>query len=192
MAPSSSLFRENVLAVMALADILRSSLGPNAHSKLIHTPQGDVIVSQDGASILRHLQVTQPATAILVESVLTLDEYIGDGTTSATILAASLMCVVCIAFVLKSCVKCVLIMSLPSMCCRQQGYIQNSQNGVPTSTIVRGYRKALDFIVGEMLSEEHVSNMITKRVPDLSDRDQVSQVNVRHCVENSVCVCLTQ
>lgn len=89
--PSSSHLRHNVLSVMALADILRSSLGPNAHSKLIHTPNGEVVVSQDGAFILRQLRATQPAAAMLVDAVLTLDDYIGDGTTSAAILAASLV-----------------------------------------------------------------------------------------------------
>jgi len=50
-----------------------------------------VFISQDGASIMKQLQVNQPAAAMLVEGCLSLDASVGDGTTSCAILAASLM-----------------------------------------------------------------------------------------------------
>jgi chaperonin GroEL (HSP60 family) len=151
MQSSSSSLQENVLAIHALSNILQSSLGPQAHSKLIVDSHGHVVVSQDGATILRQLQVTQPAVKLLVDGVLTLDEMIGDGTTTTTILASSLMYV----YYSK------LIDSICNINCSQKAYDRISRDNININHVVMGYRKALKYILDNMHTITHHADQST-------------------------------
>lgn len=81
----------NVLAVCALANIVKSSLGPVGLDKMLVDGVGDVTISNDGATILKQLDVDHPAAKVLVELSQLQDEEVGDGTTSVVILAAELL-----------------------------------------------------------------------------------------------------
>eukprot|EP00913_Durusdinium_trenchii_P028538 g26766.t1 len=72
----------NVTAVMALANILKSSLGPQGLDKMLVDDIGDVTITNDGATILKQLEVEHPAAK---------DSEVGDGTTSVVIIAAELL-----------------------------------------------------------------------------------------------------
>eukprot|EP00931_Biecheleriopsis_adriatica_P057479 TRINITY_DN340_c0_g1_i2.p1 TRINITY_DN340_c0_g1~~TRINITY_DN340_c0_g1_i2.p1 ORF type:complete len:548 (-),score=147.02 TRINITY_DN340_c0_g1_i2:55-1698(-) len=81
----------NVTAVMALSNILKSSLGPQGLDKMLVDDIGDVTITNDGATILKQLEVEHPAAKVLVELANLQDTEVGDGTTSVVIIAAELL-----------------------------------------------------------------------------------------------------
>jgi T-complex protein 1 subunit alpha len=76
---------------MALANIVKSSLGPVGLDKMLVDSIGDVTITNDGATILKQLEVDHPAARVLVELAELQDAEVGDGTTSVVILAAELL-----------------------------------------------------------------------------------------------------
>lgn len=82
---------QNVTAVAAIANIVKTSLGPVGLDKMLVDDIGDVTVTNDGATILKLLEVEQPAAKILVELAGLQDQEVGDGTTSVVIVAAELL-----------------------------------------------------------------------------------------------------
>jgi T-complex protein 1 subunit alpha len=80
-----------VLAVQALSNIVKSSLGPQGLDKMLVDDIGDVTITNDGATILKSLEVQHPAAKVLVELSQIQDREVGDGTTSVVILAAELL-----------------------------------------------------------------------------------------------------
>ncbi|CAJ0951496.1 unnamed protein product, partial [Mesorhabditis belari] len=86
-----SIRTQNVTAAVAIANIVKSSLGPVGLDKMLVDDVGDVIVTNDGATILKQLDVEHPAGKVLVELAQLQDEEVGDGTTSVVIMAAELL-----------------------------------------------------------------------------------------------------
>ncbi|PSN53718.1 T-complex protein 1 subunit alpha [Blattella germanica] len=82
---------QNVMAACSIANIVKSSLGPVGLDKMLVDDIGDVTVTNDGATILRLLEVEHPAARVLVELAQLQDEEVGDGTTSVVIVAAELL-----------------------------------------------------------------------------------------------------
>ncbi|XP_047531854.1 T-complex protein 1 subunit alpha [Vanessa atalanta] len=82
---------QNVMAAAAIANIVKSSLGPVGLDKMLVDDIGDVTVTNDGATILKMLEVEHPAAKVLVELAQLQDEEVGDGTTSVVIIAAELL-----------------------------------------------------------------------------------------------------
>mmetsp|Transcript_4376 Transcript_4376/g.6888 ORF Transcript_4376/g.6888 Transcript_4376/m.6888 type:complete len:547 (+) Transcript_4376:27-1667(+) len=82
---------QNVMAATAIANIVKSSLGPVGLDKMLVDNVGDVTITNDGATILKQLQVEHPAGKVLVELSNLQDQEVGDGTTSVVILAAELL-----------------------------------------------------------------------------------------------------
>eukprot|EP01090_Pellita_catalonica_P021512 TRINITY_DN8078_c0_g1_i2.p1 TRINITY_DN8078_c0_g1~~TRINITY_DN8078_c0_g1_i2.p1 ORF type:complete len:558 (-),score=112.48 TRINITY_DN8078_c0_g1_i2:43-1686(-) len=87
----SDIRNQNVTACMALANIVRTSLGPVGLDKMLVDEIGDVLITNDGATILNKIEVEHPAAKILVELANLQDQEVGDGTTSVVIIAAELM-----------------------------------------------------------------------------------------------------
>eukprot|EP00743_Colponemidia_sp_Colp-15_P000397 GILK01000458.1.p1 GENE.GILK01000458.1~~GILK01000458.1.p1 ORF type:complete len:548 (-),score=80.02 GILK01000458.1:68-1711(-) len=81
----------NVTAVQAIANIVKSSLGPQGLDKMLVDDIGDVTITNDGATILKLLEVEHPAGKVLVQLSNLQDQEVGDGTTSVVILAAELL-----------------------------------------------------------------------------------------------------
>ncbi|RUS22932.1 T-complex protein 1 subunit alpha [Endogone sp. FLAS-F59071] len=81
----------NVMAAQAIANIVKSSLGPVGLDKMLVDEIGDVTISNDGATILNLLEVEHPAGKMLVELAQQQDREVGDGTTSVVIIAAELL-----------------------------------------------------------------------------------------------------
>ena len=81
----------NILAAKTLADIIRTSLGPRGMDKMIKDSKGKVIITNDGATIVNHLQVLHPTAKMLVETSKAQDIAAGDGTTSVVVLAGALL-----------------------------------------------------------------------------------------------------
>jgi len=82
---------ENVTACLAISNIVKSSLGPLGLDKMLVDDIGDVTITNDGATILRQLEVEHPAAKVLVELSALQDQEVGDGTTSVVIIAAELL-----------------------------------------------------------------------------------------------------
>jgi len=83
--------KENVAAVNVVANVVKTSLGPIGLDKMIVDEVGDVIITNDGATILKRIDVEHPASKMLVDLAQLQDREIGDGTTSVVILAAELL-----------------------------------------------------------------------------------------------------
>lgn len=81
----------NIMAVQALSNIVKTSLGPQGLDKMLVDDIGDVTITNDGATILRQIEVEHPAARILVELAQLQDKEVGDGTTSVVIVAAELL-----------------------------------------------------------------------------------------------------
>ncbi|XP_058057726.1 T-complex protein 1 subunit alpha [Anopheles bellator] len=82
---------QNVMAACSIANIVKSSLGPVGLDKMLVDDIGDVTVTNDGATILKLLEVEHPAAKVLCELAQLQDEEVGDGTTSVVIIAAELL-----------------------------------------------------------------------------------------------------
>jgi thermosome len=81
----------NIAAAKAVADAVRSTLGPKGMDKMLVDSMGDVIVTNDGVTILKEVDVQHPAAKMVVEVAKTQDTECGDGTTSAVVLAGELL-----------------------------------------------------------------------------------------------------
>ncbi|THG99647.1 hypothetical protein EW026_g2743 [Hermanssonia centrifuga] len=81
----------NMVAAKAISDAVRTSLGPRGMDKMIQTPKGEVIITNDGATILKSIQALHPAAKMLVDLSAAQDVEAGDGTTSVVVLAGSLL-----------------------------------------------------------------------------------------------------
>ncbi len=81
----------NIAAARAVSDAVRSTLGPKGMDKMLVDSLGDVTITNDGVTILKEIEVEHPAAKMLVEVAKTQDDEVGDGTTSAVILAGELL-----------------------------------------------------------------------------------------------------
>lgn len=83
--------KNNITAAKLIAQILKSSLGPRGLDKMLVDPIGDVTITNDGATILKEIEVQHPAAKMMVEVTKSVDNEVGDGTTSVAVLAGSLL-----------------------------------------------------------------------------------------------------
>jgi len=83
--------KNNIAAAKIIAEIVQTSLGPRGMDKMLVDSLGDVTITNDGATILKEIDVQHPAAKMLVEIAKTTDNEVGDGTTSAVVLAGSLL-----------------------------------------------------------------------------------------------------
>lgn len=81
----------NITAARAIADAVRSTLGPRGMDKMLVDSMGDVVITNDGVTILKEIDVEHPAAKMIVEVAKTQDEECGDGTTTAVVLAGELL-----------------------------------------------------------------------------------------------------
>ena len=83
--------KNNIAAAKIVAEIVHTSLGPRGMDKMLVDSLGDVTITNDGATILKEIDVQHPAAKMLVEISKTTDNEVGDGTTSAVVLAGALL-----------------------------------------------------------------------------------------------------
>jgi archaeal chaperonin len=83
--------KNNITAAKTVAEKVRSSLGPRGMDKMLASSIGDVTITNDGATILKEIDVEHPAAKMMVEISKTTDNEVGDGTTSTVVLAGSLL-----------------------------------------------------------------------------------------------------
>lgn len=83
--------RKNILAAKAVADSIRTTLGPKGMDKMLIDGSGDATITNDGATILREMDIEHPIAKMIVEVARAQDDEIGDGTTTAVIIAGKLL-----------------------------------------------------------------------------------------------------
>jgi thermosome len=83
--------KNNIEAAKIIASMLRSVLGPRGMDKMLVDSMGDVTITNDGATILKEMDVQHPAAKIMVEIAKAVDNEVGDGTTSSVIIAGALL-----------------------------------------------------------------------------------------------------
>ena len=109
--------RSNIQAARVIAEILATSLGPRGMDKLLIDAFGDVTITGDGATILKEMEVQHPAAKLMIEVAKAQDAEVGDGTTTAVVLAGKLL-----------------------------EYAQELiEQGIHPTIIIDGYKKALDY-----------------------------------------------
>jgi thermosome len=83
--------KNNIMAAKVIAETIKTTLGPRGMDKMLVSSIGDVTITNDGATILKELDVQHPAAKMLVEVAKTQDNEVGDGTTTVSILAGELL-----------------------------------------------------------------------------------------------------
>ncbi|MBU3957972.1 MAG: thermosome subunit, partial [Nanoarchaeota archaeon] len=81
----------NIAAAKAVADAVRTTLGPKGMDKMLVDSMGDVVITNDGVTILEEMEIEHPAAKMMVEVAKTQEEEVGDGTTTAAVLAGELL-----------------------------------------------------------------------------------------------------
>lgn len=83
--------RNNILAAKMIADVVKTTLGPKGMDKMLVSPTGEIVVTNDGATILKKMQIEHPAAKMIAEVAKTQEAEAGDGTTTAVMLAGKLL-----------------------------------------------------------------------------------------------------
>ena len=83
--------RTNIAVAYAVASAVKTTLGPRGMDKMMVSDLGDIVITNDGATILQEMNVEHPAAKMMVEIAKTQDEEVGDGTTSAVVLSGELL-----------------------------------------------------------------------------------------------------
>ena len=83
--------KANILAARTISQVLRTSLGPTGMDKMLVNPDGEVTITNDGATILQKMEVQHQISKLMVELSASQDDEIGDGTTGVVVLAGALL-----------------------------------------------------------------------------------------------------
>ncbi|MEM2070367.1 MAG: thermosome subunit beta, partial [Archaeoglobaceae archaeon] len=83
--------RMNIMAARVIAEAVRSTLGPKGMDKMLVDSLGDVVITNDGVTILKEMDVEHPAAKMVIEVAKTQDNEVGDGTTTAVVIAGELL-----------------------------------------------------------------------------------------------------
>ena len=83
--------RSNMMAAQIIAEVLKSTLGPRGMDKMLIDSLGDITITNDGATVLDEIDVQHPAAKMIIEVAKTMDDEVGDGTTTAVIFAGELL-----------------------------------------------------------------------------------------------------
>ena len=83
--------KSNIMAAKAIAETVRTTLGPKGMDKMLVSSIGDIVITNDGVTILQEMQIEHPAAKMLVEIAKTQENEVGDGTTTVVVLAGELL-----------------------------------------------------------------------------------------------------
>jgi thermosome len=83
--------KNNIMAARVISEVLKSTLGPRGMDKMLIDSLGDITITNDGAAILNEIEVEHPTAKMMVEIAKTQDDMVGDGTTTAVVLAGELL-----------------------------------------------------------------------------------------------------
>jgi thermosome len=133
----------NIAAGKAVSGAVRTTLGPRGMDKMLVSDSGDVVITNDGATILRKMDIEHPAAQMIVEVAESQEEEVGDGTTTASVLAGELLA-------------------------KAEGLLDDD---VHPTTIVEGYHEAAQLAleaIGELTLEDEIDDDLLQRVAESS------------------------
>src|SRR5215208_3461048 len=136
--------KNNITAAKLIAEIVRSSLGPRGMDKMLVDTLGDVTITNDGATILKEIDVQHPAAKMMVEISKATDNEVGDGTTSVVVLAGALI----------------------------EKAEELITNDVHPTIIVDGYRKSAQKaieILNKIAKKSMQTKLVSKEAPELAE-----------------------
>ncbi|EPZ32103.1 chaperonin subunit 1 [Rozella allomycis CSF55] len=139
----------NITATLAVADTVRTTLGPRGMDKLIVDDKGKATISNDGATILKMLDIVHPAAKALVDIARAQDAEVGDGTTSVVLFAGELLKEV-------------------------KGYVEDN---VSPQVIIKGYRKACQVAVEKVKELSVVINKDDSEFRDILEKVAGTSMN---------------
>lgn len=126
---------DNINAGKAIADVIRTCLGPQAMLKMLMDPMGGIVMTNDGNAILREITVQHPAAKSMIEIARTQDEEVGDGTTSVIVLAGEMLAAA-------------------------EPFLQQQ---IHPTVIIRAYREALEDIVNHLQTDLSIKLDVNNR-----------------------------
>ncbi|WP_265112530.1 thermosome subunit alpha [Halosolutus halophilus] len=133
----------NIMAGKAVAESVRTTLGPRGMDKMLVDSSGEVVITNDGATILNEMDIEHPAAQMIVEVADSQEEEVGDGTTTAAVIAGNLL-----------------------------GEAEDLiEQDVHATTIVEGYHEAAEIAldaIAEQVGEAEVDDEILKQVAESS------------------------
>ncbi len=149
----------NILAGKLIGETVRTTLGPQGMDKMIVDALGEVTITNDGATILKEMNIEHPTAKMIVEIAKTQEDEVGDGTTTAVVLAGELL---------------------------KQAEILLDQNIHPT-VITKGYRMAVDKanIILNNMSEKTIDGKILKKLSMTAMTGKVAE-NAKEHLSNLV------
>jgi len=154
--------RSNIAAARIVAEAVRSSLGPKGMDKMLIESSGDITITNDGAAILKEMEIQHPAAKMMVEISKTQDDEVGDGTTTAVVLAGELLT-------------------------KAQDLIDRD---VHPTIIVHGYRrateKALGYLRGLAINVKATDKAMLKRVAIVSQAGKLLRENADYVADLAV------
>ncbi len=154
--------RSNMMAAQIIAEVLKTTLGPRGMDKMLIDSLGDITITSDGATILDEIDVQHPAAKMLIEVAKTQDDEVGDGTTTAVLLAGELL--------------------------KKAGDLL--EDNIHPSVIISGYRKAaakalealekqsMKVDLGELETMMKLSNTSMRSKIVSSERDHLSKIAI--------------
>ncbi len=83
--------RNNIMAAKMVAEMIKTTLGPKGMDKMLVSPSGEIVITNDGVTILKEMQIEHPAAKMLVDMSKTQDSEVGDGTTTVVMIAGKLL-----------------------------------------------------------------------------------------------------
>ncbi|MBU2652436.1 MAG: thermosome subunit, partial [Bacteroidetes bacterium] len=83
--------KNNITAAKAVSDTVKTTLGPKGMDKMLVDSVGDIVITNDGVTILDEMEIEHPAAKMMVEVAKTQEEEVGDGTTTAVVFAGNLL-----------------------------------------------------------------------------------------------------
>jgi chaperonin GroEL (HSP60 family) len=154
-----SALHNNANAIRAISSAVEGTLGPKGLDTMLVDRSGDVIITNDGVTILDKMEVTHPAARMLIQVAKAQQEEIGDGTTTATILASSLV---------------------------QEGVAQVNQ-GVPIAKVIAGLRQGVEIALENLVARtkliESESDPLLKKIAYIAGRENE---DIAHLILNAV------
>jgi len=172
--------RNNIAAAKIVADTVRTTLGPKGMDKMLVDPMGEVIVTNDGVTILEEMQIEHPAAKMIVAVARTQENEIGDGTTTAVVFAGEL---------LKQAEKLLEMSIHPTVLIK--GYRQAAKkakeilDSISEDVSIRDVELIKKIAVTAMTgkgaesSKEILANIVLKAVSQVSENEQLDRSSIR-------------
>lgn len=172
--------KNNIEAAKIVAETVRTTLGPKGMDKMLVDPMGEVIVTNDGVTILEEMQIEHPAAKMIVEVARTQENEIGDGTTTAVVFAGELL-KQAEKLLEKSIHPTVLIKGYRQAAQKAKEILENISEDVSIRDVELIKKIALTAMTGKGAesSKEILANIVLKAVSEVAENELLDRSSIR-------------